>query len=123
MSSLNRPLAGDAMFFDLAEEIEQMHAAEAPAQTRRTARTLLKNGPLRVTLILLHAGGEIADHTAPGPITVQVLRGSIRFRVEDNEQRLAAGQIISLAAGIHHSVAADEDAEFLLTVVQPQRSE
>ena len=120
MSSLNRPLAGDAMFFDLAEEIEHVQAAEPAAQTRRTARTLVKNGPLRVTLILMHAGGEIAEHTAPGPITVQVLRGSIRFRVEDNEQRIDAGQIISLGGGVLHSVAADEEAAFLLTLVQPQ---
>jgi len=120
VSSLNRPLAGDAMVFDLATEIETARAAEPATQTRRTARTLLKNGPLRVTLILVHAGGAIAEHTAPGPITVQVLRGSIRFRISDHEQTLSAGQVIGLAGGIRHSVAADEEAAFLLTVVQPQ---
>lgn len=108
-----------AIFFDLAEEIEHMHAAEPSSQTRRTARTLLKNGPLRVTLIVIRAGGEIAEHKAPGPITVQVLRGSVRFRVGNIERRIDAGQVISVAGGVHHSVAADEDAAFLLTVVQP----
>jgi len=111
------------MLFDLAKEIDAARAAEPAAQTRRTARTLLKEGPLRVTLILVHAGGEIAEHTAPGPITIQVLRGSIRLRVAGTEQRIEEGQIASLAGGVHHSVAADEEAAFLLTVVQPQRSD
>lgn len=121
MSSLNRPLAGDAMLFDLGEEIETARAAHPPAQAGRTARTLLKNGPLRVTLILMHAGGEIADHTAPGPITIHVLRGSIRFTIGGEEHRISAGQVVSAAAGVRHAVAADEEAAFLLTVVQPQR--
>lgn len=120
MSSLNRPLAGRSMLFDLATEIENARAAEPAGQNRRTARTLLKNGPLRVTLILIHSGGGIAEHTAPGPITIHVLRGSIRLTLDDGEQTLAAGQIISLAGGIRHAVAADEEAAFLLTVVQPQ---
>ena len=120
VSSLNRPLAGDAMLFDLAAEIETARSVEPAAQTRRTARTLLKNGPLRVTLILVHPGGEIAEHTASGPITIQVLRGSIRLRIDNEEQTLSAGQVIGLAGGIRHSVAADEEAAFLLTVVQPR---
>lgn len=123
MSSLNRPLAGDALLFDLAEEIDATRAAHPPEQAGRTARTLLKNGPLRVTLILLQAGGEIAEHTASGPITIHVLRGVIRLNIAGHEHRIAAGQIVSAAAGVHHAVAADEESAFLLTVVQPPRGE
>jgi quercetin dioxygenase-like cupin family protein len=119
MTSLNRPLAGEAIVFDLAREIESTRAAHSPEQAGRTARTLLKDGPLRVTLILLQAGATIAEHGADGPITIHVLSGSIRLDVAGQQHALGAGQLVGAGAGVRHAVAADEDAVFLLTVVLP----
>lgn len=118
MTSLDRPLSGDVLTFDLADEIDAARAAHAAA-AGRTARTLLKDGPLRVTLILVHAGGTIPPHSADGPITIHVLSGSIRLDIAGREHHVTAGRIVAAAAGVEHAVAADEDAVFLLTVVKP----
>src|SRR5690606_10990920 len=64
MSSLDRTLAGADLHFDLDHEIESVRDSHAAA---RTARTLVKDGPLRVTLTVMRAGGEIAEHAAEGP--------------------------------------------------------
>lgn len=123
MTSLNRKLAGEAMLFDLGQEIETTRAAQPPARAGRTARTLLKDGPLRLTLIVLHAGGEIAEHSTDGPITIHVLTGTIHVRISGGEHLVAAGQLLGAGAGVRHSVTADATAAFLLTVVQPDHAD
>ncbi|MEX0906803.1 MAG: cupin domain-containing protein [Gemmatimonadota bacterium] len=121
MTSFDRPLAGSTMLLDLAEEIERTRAARSGGDTGRTARTLIKDGPLRVTLVVLEAGAEIPEHTAQGPITVQPVSGSIRFRVAGEEHVVATGSLLSAGAGVPHAVATDDGAVFLLTNVQPPR--
>jgi quercetin dioxygenase-like cupin family protein len=122
MSALDRRLAGTTMFFDLQEEIAATRAARSSGDSGRTARTLLKDGPLRVTLTLLDAGGVIAEHSADGPITIHVLSGTIRLRIDGHDHVIESGRMAAATAGVRHAVAADTDAVFLLTVVLPQRS-
>lgn len=119
MSSLNRPLSGTPIIFDLAREIETAQAARPPQPTGRTARTLVKDGSLRVTMILLDAGAEIAEHSAEGPITVHVLQGAVHMHIEGQDHRIGAGQLLTTSAGVRHTVAADVDSVFLLTVSLP----
>jgi quercetin dioxygenase-like cupin family protein len=82
----------------------------------RNARTLLKMGPLRVTLVVLGPGGELAEHEAPGPITVQVVSGRITFMTEGERHDVGAGQLLAAGPAIRHSVVSAEGAAFLLTL-------
>lgn len=118
MSALDRTLAGTVLGFDLAAEIESVRNSQ-PGNADRTARTLVKEGPLRVTLIAMTAGGEIAEHAAEGPITIQVLEGAIQLRLEDDAMLIGAGHIVAVPARQRHSVTAPGNAAFLLTVVMP----
>jgi len=88
----------------------------------RTARTLVKDGPLRVTLIVLGPGGELREHSAPGPITVHALEGRIRFTTGGADHELVPGDLLALGAGVAHSVASEEGGGFLLTVTLPAPS-
>jgi len=116
MPSIERPLSGDVLVYDLGEERER---AEDPAHLKpggRSARTLIKNGPLRVTLVGIAAGGSVPEHVAEGPITVQPVRGCIRFTVPGRHYDLEPGQILAAGPGIRHSVSSDQGGAFLLTV-------
>ena len=118
MSSINRPLAGKALYFRLAEG----HRADLIDEDRlasagRSARTLVKEGPLRVTLVALAAAGALAEHRADGPITVHVVSGQIRFRAGEDEWTLEPGDFLSLGAGVPHAVESAAGGVFLLTVV------
>jgi quercetin dioxygenase-like cupin family protein len=97
MPSIQRPLSGDVLVFDIGEERERAADADVISRSGRNARTLVKMGPLRVTLVVLGPGGELAEHEAPGPITLQVVQGRIRFTVEGEQHDLGPGQL--LAAG------------------------
>lgn len=116
MSSLDRPLHADVLRFDLVEEEKNATHAGTLERDGRSSRTLLKDGALRVTLIVLAGGGGIPEHTAPGPITIQPLRGRVEVVVGGESHGVSAGEILSLGPGIGHSVASHEGAAFLLTV-------
>lgn len=119
MPSIQRPLSGDILVFEIEEERERAADPELIGRSGRNARTLLKDGPLRVTLVVLGPGGELAEHEAAGPITVQVVEGRIRFGAGDEEHELGPGQLLAAGPGIRHRVASDDGATFLLTVSHP----
>jgi quercetin dioxygenase-like cupin family protein len=80
-------------------------------------RTLVKTDKLEVVRLVMTAGKEIAEHTAPGEITVQCLEGKIAFTALGKTEELAPGQMLYLTAGTPHSVWCIEDASFLLTIL------
>ncbi|HEX4935629.1 MAG TPA: cupin domain-containing protein [Gemmatimonadaceae bacterium] len=120
MSSLDRPLDGEALVLDLAHERAQMQAL-LPDRHGRTARTLLKSGALRLTLISLAPGGMLPDHAAAGPITVQPLEGTMRFTVDGAAHDVGPGAIVTVGAHVRHAVTTEGGVTFLLTVAMPER--
>ncbi|MGZ6143442.1 MAG: hypothetical protein ACXWLM_08885, partial [Myxococcales bacterium] len=73
-----------------------------------TARTLAKQGSLRVVLLALARGARIPQHRAAAAISVQALSGSVRFRVGAEERRLVPGRALVVAPGLEHDLEADE---------------
>lgn len=116
MPSIDRPLSGDVLTFDLGEERARSADPATLDRSGRTARTLLKDGPLRVTLVVLEPGGELAEHRAEGPITVHVLDGRLHFTALGRTYELGPGQLLAAARGVSHSVEAPGGATFLLTI-------
>jgi quercetin dioxygenase-like cupin family protein len=57
---------------------------------------LAKEPALRVVLMLLGKGTRISEHQAAGPLTFQLLSGSVTFRAGDRAERLASGDLIVL---------------------------
>lgn len=116
MPSIERALSGDVLRFELDEERSRTADPQTLERHGRSARTLLKEGQLRVTLIALAPGGAVAEHAADGPITVQPLTGSIRFAADGQVHTLGPGDLLAVRAGVRHSVSSEEGGSFLLTV-------
>lgn len=91
---------------------------EEPVYTRngRNGVTLVKSPALRVVLEVLRSGAELSEHRAPGPITVQVLEGEIRFHTGEDTFRVREGEVLALPAGRPHAVEAMQDTAFLITI-------
>ncbi len=100
--------------FVLDDEIKRF-PPEAAAAGRR-AETLIKSDGLRVVLVTLCAGIALHEHTAPGPITIQAVRGRFTVTAGGAQHDLAAGAVIAIEAGARHAVHAVEDGAFLLTI-------
>jgi quercetin dioxygenase-like cupin family protein len=79
--------------------------------------TLVRSGKLEIVRLVMPAGKEIAEHKAPGEITVHCLEGRIAFTALGKIQELTAGQLLYLNAGEPHAVKCIENASFLLTIL------
>lgn len=93
-------------------------AEAAPGQDRRGV-TLVRQGGLSVVLTHLRTGARLAEHAAPGAVTVQVLDGHVRARVRGDELDLKSGRLVAIDSGARHSVEAVEDSTLLLTLADP----
>ncbi len=111
----DRPVTTGLGEFRLYDEIERLKQETAWRGGSGNAITLTK-AALRTVLVTLKAGTAIEEHRAPGPMTIQVLTGSIRFRAEDTVLELGPGQLAVLESPMRHDVQALNDTAFLLTL-------
>ncbi len=118
MSSIQRDLDGDVLVHHLREG-ERMIDQTLVAQHGRSARTLVKQGPLRITIIALAPGGDMEPHSAAGPVSMLVVEGEIAFGALGREYLAKPGEILVMAAGVEHSVRSVTGGVLLLTVVHP----
>jgi quercetin dioxygenase-like cupin family protein len=116
MSSINRPLSGPMMTFDLQEQLASIRADDAYAKHGRSARTLAKSGRFRLVLAALTDGHEIATHQAESPLTIQVLEGDLQYRTDTGVNRLRTGEILFFGPGDAHDIRANGDSAVLITI-------
>ena len=112
----DRALDAPILIMDLNAFKTQIKQEQSWKTSDRTAITIFKTDVMRVVLIAMHKGAEMKQHTAPGVITVQVLEGHISFHTSMQTAELNTGQMIALHAGIPHSVFANQESIFLLTM-------
>lgn len=112
----SRPLNPELLVLDLPAATRQLHQEPAWTNSDRNALTLFKSDTLRLVLTALHAGATMKTHTAKGIISVQVLAGRLTFGTAAETVELGSGQLLTLQAGVPHSVTALKATTFLLTL-------
>jgi hemerythrin-like domain-containing protein/quercetin dioxygenase-like cupin family protein len=115
------PTGSPVLDFDLREHIEELNR-EQDWQSGRNSQTIVKYPDFRIVLTVLRSGTLMHEHHAAGPISVHVLSGHIRMRVEGREIDLPPGHVLALDRSIPHDVEAVEDSAFLLTIAWPPDS-
>lgn len=109
-------LRGDALVLDIAAEAAEAVAAAADTAVGHTAKTLVKDGPLRIIIVGMRRGSTLRDHDAEGPVSIHVLQGQVQLAALGESRALNAGQAIAYAASVTHSVEALDDSALLLTI-------
>ena len=115
-----RPLHGPLQRFDLGAEVGRLMEEGAWQRGQRNSITLRKGEGMSVVLLVMKAGDRLEEHAAPGPLSLSVREGRIRFMVaEEVEEKVAeAGSdtLLTCDAGVRHTVEALSDAVCLLTI-------
>lgn len=119
---VDRRLSGDVLALDLDAEMRTARE-ELMSRQGRIARTLVKDGPLRLTLVGLSPGGTIRPHHADAAITILVLEGDILLEARGETHQLAKGSVVALGSGVRHAVSAPRGGFFLLTLAGRARAE
>ena len=109
-------LSGGALLFDLKSEESVLLNKARTAKSGRAAKTLVKEGPLRVTVIALKKGAVIDDHQVEGPLSIQSLSGRLRINMGDERFDLPSRGLITLEPGATHDATALSDATFMITM-------
>jgi quercetin dioxygenase-like cupin family protein len=113
-----RPLHGPLQSFDLQEEVARLRAEKAWREGKRNAITLRKGEGMNVVLLVMKAGDRLEEHAAPGPISLSVSEGRVRFEAGEETVEAGPGNLLTCDAGVRHTVEAVSDAVCLLTVAR-----
>lgn len=116
MSSINRPLSGPMLTFNLKEQIRAVRSEEGLHSGGRAARTLAKSGRMRLVLVAMEEGNVIQTHQADSPLTIQVIEGDVSFRADGGDHRLQEGEVLFFGPGDAHDITALKPSALLITV-------
>lgn len=106
--------------FDLAAEVEALRNESAWTEHGRVAKTLAKAPTYRLVLSLVRAGGEVGDDNTWGPLTLQVVSGSVLAGRGTDSHPVAAGGVAWFAEGPGWSARAETESALLLGITWPE---
>ncbi|MEX0750362.1 MAG: cupin [Dehalococcoidia bacterium] len=109
-------LSGRTLAFNLKAEEGALLDKARTAKSGRAAKTLVKEGPLRVTVVALRKGTTIDDHRVEGPLSIQSLTGRIRIGIGGERFDVPSRGMLTLEPGTTHDATALSDATFLITM-------
>jgi quercetin dioxygenase-like cupin family protein len=84
------------------------HPARGDGRARRGAGVL----------VAMADGNVVGTHQALGPMTIHLLRGHLRYRVDGEEHALSEGEVLFFGPAAAHDITADADSALLLTLSQ-----
>ncbi|MFB6356466.1 MAG: hypothetical protein ABEJ65_08120 [bacterium] len=99
----------------LNEELDDVHVKQGHRQY-----TLVREGPLTITLFHFEEGGELTEHQVDGITTLQILEGQVGLETDLSQQVLAEDDFFVLEPGLAHSITAYAESLFVLTIAREQ---
>jgi quercetin dioxygenase-like cupin family protein len=109
-------LSGSAILLDIEDESKEILRTASAAGVKHAAKTLIKDGPLRMVILGFISGASLREHSAGGPVSIQVLSGSAEITAGEVAHAVGAGSTLVLGSDVAHSVTARADAVLLLTI-------
>lgn len=107
--------------FLLGGESSELQERAASSNAGRAAKTLVREGPIRITLVALRKGTALQPHQVTGPVSIQSLRGCLRVTAEGGDVDVPPGGLVALDTGVAHAARALDDCTLLITVAMPGR--
>ena len=118
--SLERPLAGPHLSFDVAAEIARLRAEPIFEADGHDARTLVKYPDLRIVLTVAKPGTRMRTHETDERITIHCISGRVRLHLPDGGHvDVAGGHLLALDKAMAHEVEALAESAFLLCLSWP----
>lgn len=111
----DRVLDAPFVFTDLEKYSGHLKKEDAWKKSDRNSITVFKTTDTTIVLTCLHKKAEIKDNEIDGQLTVLVLDGSVEFTIENYSQVLKKHQLMTIHAGIVHTICAKEESTILMT--------
>lgn len=114
-----RRLSGKTLTFMLRAEDDMLRDFADESTSGRAAKTLVKSGALRLTMVALKKGTVLPSHQVAGPVSIQSIRGCLRLTTERGDMDVSAGTLVALGPGVVHGAKAQSDCAILITLAMP----
>lgn len=108
--------ASPQLMIDLGAVAERLRGEPGTGERGHRQETLYRGQGVTIALFAFDRFTHLPEHKAYGVVSMQALRGHLKITVEDQTHELQAGQMLVLAPGIRHAVAAEDESELLVTV-------
>ncbi len=82
------------------------------------SRTLVDKENVTLTVFAFDENQTLSEHTAPHDALLQVLDGTAKIIIDENEYTLEEGETIVMPAEIPHAVEAESRFKMFLTMVK-----
>jgi quercetin dioxygenase-like cupin family protein len=109
-------ISGQLLRFRLPAEELRLREQAAASKAGRAAKTLVKEGLLRITQVALQKGTPLQAHHVGGAVSMQVQHGRLRLTTADSALDLRSGELVALDAGVAHAALALSDCTILITM-------
>jgi len=90
-----RRVSGEVLSFMLGAEDDTLREFADTLRPARSGKTLVKEGPLRITLVALKKGTVLLSHQVAGPVSIQTFRECLRLTTGRGDMDLPAGSLIA----------------------------
>ena len=108
--------AAAQMSVDLPTVISRLRTEPRSGERGHRQESLYRSAGLTIALFAFDRFTHLPEHKAAGVVNMHVLRGRLKVTVGDQVHELRDGQMLILAAGLPHAVAAEEESEMLVTI-------
>lgn len=117
--SLERPLSGPCLDFDLEADLARLRSEDTWRRNGHNARTLAKYPDIRIVLGCARAGIRISTNEPNERLTVHCLSGHLRVYAGGRAVDVKAGHLVVTDKATAHDIEAVKDSAFLLSVSWP----
>src|SRR5918997_3253561 len=94
-----RPLHGPVQRFDLEAEVGRLMEEGAWHRGQRNSITLRKGEGMNVVLLVMKSGDRLKEHATPGPLSLSVREGRVRFVAGGEGVEAGSDTLLPLDAG------------------------
>ena len=101
-------------------QIRQLVDELQPPESGKQTIVLLDDANSKVVLFAFAAGGGLAEHVAPVPAMIQIIKGEAEITVGKESVAGKPGTWIQMAAKTPHSIKAESPVVMVLTLLKVQ---
>jgi len=101
--------------------IADLHTEVALPEQAFKLKPIFQDKDVKAVLFHFLAGSELAEHTAPMPIIIQVVSGQGRITIGSDSIKAKPGTWVHVAPDVPHSINATENLIMLLTLIKSAR--
>lgn len=110
------------MLYNLQQEVENLHKNGHGADGVKRATLHRDDGAIYV-LLAMDADSHMREHQAKAWASVQCLEGEVLFILENQENVLHPGEMLTMKPGQRHSLSSKIESALLLTLVKSDSDE